>query len=670
MVFSNAPSPLSPTGYGVQTALFAPRIRDMGHEVVISCMTGITGFPSEWEGITLLPTGLTGYSSDILPEHARHFFGRKPGLVIVHYDAWAIGPDPLEGLASAAWAPVHCDKVSAPDRAFYALTGTHPIAYSRHGEQAMRAAGLAPSYVPHGVDTSVFKPLTGEERAMARRELRLPDDAFVVAAVGANKGTDPPRKGWGELFAAFAQFRKRHREAVLLCHTMAATPDQWGLDLRPIINDLGIGNAVIFSDDYAQVCGLYPDGYVAKLTGCADVLANPSWGEGFGLAILQAQATGVPVIVGDNSAQRELCAAGWKVECQPYWQWRDQAWWAAPSIKGITRALEKAWNHRGDVELRERARQFAEGYDADLVAAQYWKPTLEMLEQLAGAARVRPPQFKLEANTAGHPTGNYTSEQEGVPLPTREADGLRWLARGPHTDDWIAVAHEDALAPLLESLLPEGGVFLDVGAHVGRWALRLAAKASQVVAVEANPDTAAVLRYHIALNNIGNVQVIEAAAWDTHAKLAMTDHNQQVTGGSARVQPAENIEAGHVVEAWPLDALLLPGDYIGAGGFPERVDLVKLDVEGADLHALEGMRGLLAAHRPVLFIEDHSIYGYYEHAELLACLDGLGYDARPFTAHLAGDRQAPYVVARPREIGDREDADLEDVDRAKLGISP
>ena len=627
---SNAPEPMSNTGYGVQTALFAPRIRDAGWDIALSCMTGMSGFPSEWEGITCLPAGLSAFSADIIEGHANHFFGRDPGLVLIHYDAWAIGAEAVAGRACAGWTPVHSDKLSHGDRLFYRLSGALPVSFSRHGERAMKAAGLAPCYVPHGVDTSVFRPLTPAERGDTRERFGLPQDAFVIAVVAANKGTDPPRKGWGELFAGFAAFREQHPEAVMHVHSMPATPDPYTLDMRPLIADLGIGGSVMFSDDYGQAAGLFSSQYVARLIGCADVLANPSWGEGFGLAAIQAQSCGVPVIVGDNSAQPELCGAGWRVQCQRYWYPRDEAWWACPSIPGITAALDKAWKCARQPGQRDkvarRARTFAEGYDADLVMNTYWKPVLEMLEQMTGAVRVRAP-------------GNGAS----VPLPTVEADGLRWLARGPHTDDWISVGHEDALAPVLDALLPAGEVLVDVGAHVGRWALRLAAKAARVVAVEANPDTAAALRYHLALNQITNVAVVEAAAWDVPARLVLADHNRRVTGGSTRTLERGETDGGVEVEALPLDAVLAE---------EPRIDLVKLDVEGADLQALWGMRGTLERLRPVLFIEDHSIYGYYAHADLVGLLDKLGYDGEPFTAHLAGGSTAPYVIARPhREDG-------------------
>jgi FkbM family methyltransferase len=255
----------------------------------------------------------------------------------------------------------------------------------------------------------------------------------------------------------------------------------------------------------------------------------------------------------------------------------------------------------------------------DTVVTQYWKPAMEMLEQYAGAVPVRLP---------GRNHGT-------IPLPTAEADGLRWIQRGRNTDDWIAVSHEESLAPVLDGLLPDGGVYVDVGAHVGRWALRLAAKASRVIAIEANPATAAVLRAHIALNDVENVDVLEMAAWDSQTQLSLNDPNGKVTGGSTRVVESDDA----TVAAMPLDDVL----------FAVEPDLIKLDVEGADLHALRGMRETLTRCRPVLFIEDHSIYGYYALDDLKSLLAELGYGNEEFMAPLPGGRRAPYIIARPQE---------------------
>jgi FkbM family methyltransferase len=584
-------------------------------------MNGLDGRPLDWDGTLVLPSGMRPYSNDVLGSHARRVFGGDPGLVLVLYDAWAIDPAPLREFAAALWAPIQSHPVPPLDLQFFQVSGALPIAMSRYGERELAAAGLQPVYVPHAVDTGVFKPLTDSERSVAREMLGVPAEAFVIAIVAANKDKTPPRKAWGEQFQAFASFRERHSDARLLVHSLLETPS--GVNLMKLVYDLGIAEHVQFTDQYAQVAGLYGPRDMAALMGCADVLSNCSWGEGFGLPVLEAQACGTPVVVSDGSAMTELCGSGWRVETQPYWHPFAESWWHAPIVKGIVRAWEKAYKHAREPRMRAKAREFALGYDVDTVLTQHWKPALEMLEQYAGVVPVRPP---------GRNHGT-------VPLPTREADGLKWFQRGGNTDDWIAVNHEESLTPILDGLLPDGGVFVDVGAHVGRWSLRLAAKASRVVAVEANPATAAVLRAHLALNDISNVEVVEVAAWDSETQLMLADPNGKVTGGSTRAT-ADTIEGEYVtVPARPLDAVLSE----------ITPDLVKLDVEGADLHAIRGMAGTLHRAKPTLFIEDHSIYGYYQLADLKALLDELGYGWREITASLPGGRHAPYIVAAPKE---------------------
>lgn len=619
LIHSN--SPWTGTGYGQQCAQLAPRLAEAGHDVVISCMTAVHGRPTSWEGITCLPAGYQAYSNDVLPHHARSFFGSGPGLVLVLYDAWTIDPAAIAGLATAVWSPVHSHPMSHGDKMFYGVTGAQPIAMSQYGVREMTAFGLQPCHAPHGILTDVFRPLNESERIGARKILDVPEDAFLIAVVAANKGANPPRKAWGEQFQALARFVRRHPDTIMFVHTIVTSPH--GIDLRPIVASLGIEKHVMFSQDYPQIAGLFTPAYIAGLMGCADVLSNPSYGEGFGLAAVEAQACGTPVVVGDNSAQAELCGPGsWKVECQPYWVTEDSAWWHAPRIASIVKAWGLAYAKRGNPRLRAQAREFALRYDADLVFAQHWKPIVEMLEQYAGAVPVR----------------SQVRNHGAVPLPTAESDGLRWIQRGSHTDDWIATGHEEQLGPILDGLLPEGGVFLDVGAHVGRWSLRMAKKASHVYAVEANPVTASVLRAHIELNGIDNVEVIEAAAWDSEELLSLDDPNRRVSGGSTRVVPDAGA-GGRQVQAVRLDTRLpLPC-----------VDLIKLDVEGADLRALRGMASLIAHSRPRLLVERHDIYGYYKLSDLTALVESFGYDWSHVTITLAGGGTAPYLTAQPKE---------------------
>ena len=104
--------------------------------------------------------------------------------------------------------------------------------------------------------------------------------------------------------------------------------------------------------------------------------------EDFGIAIVEAQAAGCPVIVGDWTAMPELCFSGWKVdkrEAKPFWNSAEVfQYYANP--EAIYERLEAAYRMRGNQDYRKRARQGALAYDADKVTEKYWKPVLAEIE--------------------------------------------------------------------------------------------------------------------------------------------------------------------------------------------------------------------------------------------------------------------------------------------------
>jgi len=539
----------------------------------------------------------------------------------------------LDQLCVGSWVPV--DHLGVPEvvAGWFGVMGAIPVAMSRFGEQALRDIGLNPLYVPHGIDTAVFRP---GDKAAARAAAGLPEDAFVVAMVANNVGRDGNRKAFSEQIRAFGRLHGKHPDTMLILHTDVDQPS--GMRLRNFLEQHLPRNSYTYTDIYMYRKGLNPSA-VADIYRAADVLSNCSYGEGFGIPVVEAQACGTPVVVTDATAMPELCGSGWKVGYEEMWHDSQGAWAAIPRIGDIADAYEQAYEKARDESMRAEAYAFAQDYDADVVAEKYWRPALATFEGLLDAKR------KDLAAAAKQP--------RRLPERIRQADGLMWIDRGQRTGDGIGWAdHEAALKPIFENLLPEGGVFLDVGAHVGHWSLRLAARASRVIAVEANPATAATLRRHIAMNGITNVEVIQLAAWDEPDWLRLDDPNGQIEGGSTRVLPADNWAEGPGsranVEAGRLDEALAD---------EPRIDLIKLDVEGADLHAIEGMAGLLGRCRPAMLIEDHSIYGYYSRTDLEELLDRLGYGWKVAdstqTVWLPGgvrDVAVPgeYLLARPR----------------------
>ncbi len=212
-----------------------------------------------------------------------------------------------------------------------------------------------------------------------------------------------------------------------------------------------------------------------------------------------------------------------------------------------------------------------------------------------------------------------------------DRDGFRWVAGGPGSDESIGYdPHEAILEPVFRWLLGSGGVFADVGAHVGHWTVRLAGQAAKVIAVEPDPATVAVLRENVTLNGLGNVTVIEAAAWDSSEMLRLEDPLGHRISGTNRTLPDDT----GTVRGQKLDDILAGED---------EIRLIKIDTEGADLHVLAGLRETLARCQPAMIVERHDFLGYYQAKDLFALLGDLGYRWRDGPLYIG----VPHLICTP-----------------------
>lgn len=390
---SNAP--WTPSGYGVQTRQVTERLRAAGHDVAISCFYGLEGGIVDWNGFRCYPTDHTRFGRARLHELVEHFAAGDPldsVQVITLNDVWTLIDPKTRGenlarLQLASWTPVDHDPV--PPRVLEAIraTCTRPIAMSKHGAQALANQGCEPLYAPHAVETAVYMPLDDYGRCAARDQLGIRRDAFVVGMVANNQGNMPPRKAFPQVFQAFAAFRQRHPEAILYLHT-----DMLGHNMGVNLVHLAAANGIPMSalattnQQRLHVPGI-SDAEMLTIYNAFDVLACPSYGEGFGVPIIEAQACGVPVIVTDWTAMTELCGAGWLVEGDSWYDAAHGSFYLCPSVLSILEAMEAAHASAREPELRDRARSFALGYDADVVFDGCWLP---IIDQLAQPKRVGP----------------------------------------------------------------------------------------------------------------------------------------------------------------------------------------------------------------------------------------------------------------------------------------
>jgi len=340
---------------------------------------GVQGAPTMWDGMLVLPASYNPYANDVIIADATHV---KADIVISLMDVWVLAPEVISQVAWYPWLPVDHDP--APPAVLAALEAARrPICYAQFGVRMLKDAGLDPLYVPHSVDRSVYFP---QDRAESRRALGFKADEFVIGLVAANKG-EPSRKAFDQQIRAFAEFHRRHADAVLYLHT-----DMLGMqgeNLRRIIELAGIPKqAIVEVPSYRYARGFIQPPWLAQAYNAFDVLLHATRGEGFGLTIIEAQACGCPVVVTNFSAMPELVTdgLGWKVGYSDRCFSQD-SYQVVPSVPEIVDALEQAYTRRGDADLRAAVAKSMDAYDADYVAETYWKPVLASIERTITGAR-------------------------------------------------------------------------------------------------------------------------------------------------------------------------------------------------------------------------------------------------------------------------------------------
>lgn len=139
-------------------------------------------------------------------------------------------------------------------------------------------------------------------------------------------------------------------------------------------------------------------------------------------------------------------------------------------------------------------------------------------------------------------------------------------------------------------------VFIDVGAHIGLYTIEVSRICHDglVVALEPNPFIYIKLLRNIKINHCNNVIPLNIAAWDREEKLKL--YLADVSGRDSVIYKRPRyIE----VRGMPLDKIV--EDFLSKR--IDRIDVVKIDVEGAELHVLKGMKRVLKKYKPYIIIE-------------------------------------------------------------------
>jgi glycosyltransferase involved in cell wall biosynthesis len=377
-------SPGQPTGYGQQGAMLVERMVRHGIKVAALSNYGLEGVPGELEfagkKIPHYPRGFKQYSDDVIQPYHDDWKAQNPGLsdaVLTLYDVWVYDSVPQRNDFNTrfiSWVPL--DHMSLPPAVAKWLLRPNvtPITMSPHGQRQLEAAGIASTYIPHAICTKTYKPRdTMSDGQNAREYLGVKPDEFLVGCVSANKANGiVHRKAFGELILAWSVFIKSYPKSKLYIHS-ELTGVMGGFDLPTLMQACGVPSESVIFPDRDRFRKGYSQEDMAALYSAMDVLANPSYGEGFGVPAVEAQSCGTRVIASGWAASQDLVAEdGWLIQGTPFWDAPQSAWWQVPLAGSLENALVEAYKApRGPSIV---AREFASQFDAERVFKWGWLP--------------------------------------------------------------------------------------------------------------------------------------------------------------------------------------------------------------------------------------------------------------------------------------------------------
>jgi len=166
---------------------------------------------------------------------------------------------------------------------------------------------------------------------------------------------------------------------------------------------------------------------------------------------------------------------------------------------------------------------------------------------------------------------------------------------------------EPHITQTMQRLLLPGGAAVEVGSNIGCHVVTMARSVGptgSVMAIEANPDVADLLRCTVAINRLRNVRIVEQAVLDSPRDVELWASPSNLGGGAVAIAGWENDPNvtgwhHHSTKATTLDALTeaLPS-----------VDLIHIDAEGCELAILVGAQQLLARSPQVKIIAEWGAY--------------------------------------------------------------
>lgn len=183
-----------------------------------------------------------------------------------------------------------------------------------------------------------------------------------------------------------------------------------------------------------------------------------------------------------------------------------------------------------------------------------------------------------------------TVERNGVTFRLDISDYMQWAL-------YFGVQIEPRES--LYKLAKPGFIVFDIGANIGETLLglgKVAGPNGKIYGFEPSRKNYERCLENIRLNQVGNIQVTQVAVSDVCDELTLLNIFENNAGGAKIGSSSVSIEGAEKVSAITLD------DFVRENGI-EKLDLIKIDIEGFELRALKGALNTIQKFKPILFVE-------------------------------------------------------------------
>jgi FkbM family methyltransferase len=187
---------------------------------------------------------------------------------------------------------------------------------------------------------------------------------------------------------------------------------------------------------------------------------------------------------------------------------------------------------------------------------------------------------------------------------TAAIHGERFYLDADHLKFWkkaAAGSWEPHTFEILSRFLTADAAYCDLGAWIGPTVLYAARKCRQVYCFEPDPVAFEYLLGNLRLNELRNVVPFHVAVGDRNGLLRLSGFGKRLGDSSSSLLHTSTSPIAVQVPCLTWEA-------VQQSFRLEKIDLLKIDVEGAEFALLPTMKAYLARHRPVLYVSTHAPY--------------------------------------------------------------